>query len=746
MIAATAGFTGTVVNPAAAEAATFTGTVTNPSADAPATFTGTVSRAAIQALDARSTSTGVRVKLGGEWVPTEDLAAPLAWSESIDSHRRSVQLTLAGQRWSVLATLTTWTRTPVEVWTRQGQPPAPLEELEFRGWVRSGSRQTGAHGPVVEITCDDVAAWDRFELCHEVAPLSGLTRGEIATALAADAGLTQVEIPAGDRYDRPLFTDSARLFEYLAEFGEPEGWHWRLVPDPEGTGLILQAYVPELKQPPQPPDWVWHARDTDPGGVELQAPTDPPSRYVIRGLGPVYVDEHGIERELVRTQVIAPYAPKVAVSKQDGSGTITPLSPSFPSQTDRIVSVIEVETQRRAGLDIAQDTREWGYHNPSAPKYETRTGDGGGPVGTGYYFATAYIDQDGSYVAWKIERFVETGRRRLRWIYGADQEVTQQRAGEERWHRRRRSVRFTSSASPDVASSYVGDDDVSYQGFSVQGTSITSIETFGLDTEHITLFTYDSGSGAALSETLQTLGWREGGASIDPGSGHEVNYDGRGQQQREATRQQIARRHLVHVLTEDARVAGSVETEQAWDVPEQPDGPHDWGGFQSYLDQEIFRSIRRTHTTYHRRADGTVEVVTAPSDGVPTSRIIQGRLPLPRFLESPWTIFRSRPVEHVLDDPDLAELFGFAREVLHHDHVTSLDQARAMAVRRRRRATATAVTWRRAETRARPGDTVLLIDPAHGLAHRALLVGREVQRDPLRGSASAVYRLEVNLL
>jgi hypothetical protein len=741
VIAATARLRGTVVALAGA-AGTFSGVVVNPAAAAPATFSGTVSRARIEALDARSTSIGVRVKLAGEWIPREDLAAPLTWSEGIDTHRRSVRLTLAGERWGVLATLATWTLTPIEVWTQQGQPPAPLEELEFRGWVRSGTRQTGAHEPLVELTCDDVAPWDRFDLCHEVPPLSGLTRGQIAAALAADAGLNLVDTPGGAVYDRPLFTDSRPLFEVLHPLGEPEGWSWRLRPDPAGAVPTLEAYVARLKQPPQPPDWIWHESQADPGGVELEAPTDPPSRYVVRGLGPVYVDEQGIEREHIRTQVIAPYAPVIAVQFQQGGGTIDDLSPSFPPESERIVQVIEVETQRRGGQDVLQLTEEWAWYNPAAPKYRTGPGDAGGPVGAGYYFAAAYIDQDGAYVAWEAERFVQTGARALSWVHGDGQRVDQQRAKESRWHRRRRSVRTVASAVPNIAGSWVGDDDVSYQGFDLQGPGVTAIEIFGLDAEHITLFGYDAASGASTSETLQTISWREGRASIDGGS-HEINYDGRGQQQREATRQVTGRRHLVNILTEDARIVGTVEIESGWDSGSAPDGDHDWGDFTSFRDEETFHPLRATHTMYHRRADGTIEEVSIPTDGVPNTRIIQGRLPLPRFLESPWTVLRSQPLEHVLDDPDLAELFGFSREVLNLEHIVSIDEAREVARRRRRRATAVKVTWRRAETRARPGDTVFLVAPSHGLAVRALLTARDISRDPHRGAASATYHLEV---
>ncbi len=742
MIAATAGLRGTVAGGAAA--ATLFGAVANPEASAPATLHGTVSRAAIEAVDAVSTSVGVRVKIAGQWVPAHELAGPVAWNESADSHRRSVTLSLAGARWSIFRTLATWTLTPIEIWTVQGQPPAPLGELEFRGWIRSGSRQQGVGEPVVELECDDVAPYDGAELCYELAPFGGLTRGEIADVLAAGGGIAATDTPAGAVYDRPLFTDGRRMFEMLADLGAPEGWSWRMLPTTPGP--TLQAYVPQLKQPPQPPDWVWHASGADPGGIQYEAPRDPSTRWVVQGLGSVYADESGLERELIRTQVIAPYAPKIAVQRQETSGTITDLSPSFPPVSDRIVSVIEVENQRRAGVDVLQLTREWGFYNPAAAKYRTPgTIEGPGPVGIGYHYTLAFIDQDGAYTSWPIERFVQLGERRLKWFHGPDLRVDRQRAEEHRWHRRRRAVRSGLSATPDVIEAYIGDDDVSYQRFTAQAGDMRPIETFGLDLEHETVFTYDEETGASTAETLQTVQWYVLGASVDSAS-HFVNHDGRGQLHDSTNRQLVGTRTVSHLLTQDRRILGSVEIESGYDASPAPEGPHDWGSFTSFLDIEQFRPVSRRQIVYNRRADGTVEEVTFPSDGVPTSRIIAGRQPLPRFLESPWTTLRSRPIEHVLDDEALAELFGFRLETLSLDHLLSLEEAQALALRLRRRATAVRATWRRAETRARVGDTVLLIDPPHGVAHRALLVDRQVTRDPIRGSATATYSLEVYLL
>ncbi len=38
-----------------------------------------------------------------------------------------------------------------------------------------------------------------------------------------------------------------------------------------------------------------------------------------------------------------------------------------------------------------------------------------------------------------------------------------------------------------------------------------------------------------------------------------------------------------------------------------------------------------------------------------------GSLPLPRYKLSPWTTLRQEPIESILDDEKLKELFGFRR-------------------------------------------------------------------------------------
>jgi len=68
-----------------------------------------------------------------------------------------------------------------------------------------------------------------------------------------------------------------------------------------------------------------------------------------------------------------------------------------------------------------------------------------------------------------------------------------------------------------------------------------------------------------------------------------------------------------------------------------------------------------------------------------------------------------------------------------------------IAATARRRATALRVDVIRAETTARPGDTVHLVAPAAGLDHRALLITRERSRNALTGEATGRYGLEIYL-
>lgn len=713
-----------------------------------AVVTGTVSRVAAEAIGGRSVAIGARIKLDGAWVPEEALAGPVEISDSIDTHRKAARFTLAGREWSVFRTLATWTRVPVEIWFREGAPGADLpERLEFRGWLIPGSGQTAPQlDPVVSLQADDTSLYDDRPLCHEVEPYAGLTRGEIARELALDVGIDQTSIPAGAVYNRPLFTDDASLFGFLRDFGEPEGWRWRLDPDPAGDGHVLVAYAAEIKAPPQAPDHVWTLDDVD--SVEVTAPERPASRYVVRGMGAVIVDEVGERVSTQRVWIDGPQPPKVATHRQLADGTIEETGIP-PIAQEGLFPQIELLTENvtRNGLDVRQYVKETGWYNPAAARLVTTTlsgsGVGGGPV-DGYYFAAANISEDGSYVALTRDRWLTLGERWTEHEYDATGKLLETIVEEARWHRRSRAVRDNgdTGTAPTVALTGIGDDDQSWR---LQGLTLgkSPIETYGKARRLVTEYLYSQVSGAVLQELSQEHGWHSPRATVDPAQPYHILYGGHAQRDLEAVWEAVAERGVNNVLTwPDARILGTTEWANGWTARRVPEGTYDWGDGRSFLPVEAFTQIERKHTQYWGRPDGSVEEITLSSSGPPSTRIL-ARAPLPRFRLSPWTVFRQQPVELTFDDEVLEELFGFRREVLAMDHVLDLDEARRVMLRRRRDATSRIVTVRRFEALARPGDTVLLLDPVHGIAHRGLLADRQRSRDLARPDAPAVYTLRV---
>jgi hypothetical protein len=103
------------------------------------------------------------------------------------------------------------------------------------------------------------------------------------------------------------------------------------------------------------------------------------------------------------------------------------------------------------------------------------------------------------------------------------------------------------------------------------------------------------------------------------------------------------------------------------------------------------------------------------------------------------------PLELIIDDPTVEAWFGVSSEALDNPYIQSLPEAERVLLARRRRALAKTLTITRAETRVRPGATVLVRWP-HLIAERYLVVSDEVRRDLLTGAADATYTLEHPLL
>ncbi|HYQ82871.1 MAG TPA: hypothetical protein VEP28_02440, partial [Rubrobacter sp.] len=331
-----------------------------------------------------------------------------------------------------------------------------------RGWLRAFGHILTCEPhegpePTLRIRCGDPSRlYDRVELCAEIPADAGLTRGEICAALLANLNLT-TETPPGAVYTKPVITDSQRAWDFLKAFGEPESWSWRFI-----DWTTVQATPVALRQAPEAPDDTWTLRDVL--SIESTPPADVPSQWVIRGTE-VRTEPEDIQITTTTSEVLDFYAVKKAVAQQRTDGTQEPLSPQIFEQF-QVISRIETETHHQAGRLVTKITREWGWYNPRAAKLRTLfANEIPGPVGGGYYWAQAFLDEEGRYRAWPQEQFVQKGERRETPTYAADGTETGRRIETDRWYTRPMATRSVGSSVPNVIGAGVGDDDLSWFPF-----------------------------------------------------------------------------------------------------------------------------------------------------------------------------------------------------------------------------------------------------------------------------------------
>ncbi len=685
----------------------------------------TVSRAALERYTGASLVLGLRIVLGGVDV-TNDLSGSLTWRESLDDPVREARFTLLGRPYSPTVTTTTWTRTPVQIYTLQGPPGDVTEVLELDGLVDTCTANTQGN---VQITAGDYGlAYAQGEVCYELEPLRGLSRGAIARNAAASAGVLLTNIPAGATYDKPVQADGEGLFAFLQPFGEPEGWHWRTLND-----HTLQAYTARLRHPPEAPDHVWQLCDLY-DHVEITPPEGVASRWVVRGQGAVRVSEAGEVTEIRETEVIAPYAIKRAQARQESTGSIVQ-TPTTETVTDEVISRVIDQVTKRAGKLIRQVTRQLGWYNPAHAKLTTSS------IGTqspeGYYYLTSRIDSEDRYVVWSAQRFLEIGRREETWQYDADGNLIERRIKTYSYHRRRAGVRTASSPTINVIGTLVGDDDLSYKD---RGAG--AIETYGLSEEQITRYQYDSVNGDARVEDQEVYTYHSPQVAVDPTfTGHYVLSDGTGQADIVANWSSTTQQIRTNITDSSGRLLGVSDVRLGYQVTEIAAGLYDYGTFRANRKQARFAVLSHSNQAYRVESDDLyVEIEYIPGHPAKETRR-QGRPPLPRYLTSPWVELTQQPVEAIHSDSVLESYFGFRRQVLQHDHVQSVSEAQAILDQLVDRALSHRFRVRRPDHPARPGDTIRLIDIDRGVDHRALVIDVQRERSLSPPLGVATYQL-----
>lgn len=705
----------------------------DPGGAAVATLEGTLSAAVVDSWSNTTIISGVRVKLDGQWLEDHEIIGAVDWRESIDSHRKSARLMLAGRSLAVTQTLRTWTRKPAELWTYQGPPGNVRETLELRGHVVPGSTQAGGADPLISIEIDATGAYDE-PLCVEIAPDAGLTRGAIARALAASAGLESTRIPDGEAYDRPVVAADRDLWRTLKELGEPLGWAWRIVP--EGEGVALEAYVPRLKTAPEQPDAVWTPADWD--SIAIKAPDRPLSRVIVRGLVAVTIDEAGIETEVRKVTVTETFVLDRAVEEQLATGEIVPIGDPATETTAVRLEVITT-VKRQAGKELEVITRERTWHNPKGAVLRTpKAGEPDGPV-DGYYFCRSYIDPAGEYVRWRSPRFGDTSERRVTNAYHpSNGQLTSTTTDVYGWYAQSAGVKQTLTLAWVVDVS-VGTGDESYLTTWSSGDR-RSYEKYGLAERHVATPTYGD-QGAIVTELQRSFGFVSPRAAIDVAD-HYLLYSGAGQADAFAPFQ------LEHEITRREEISAGLvlsrsESQRGFFIQTKRDGTFDYGGGErSHRIQAVFRTFRTKSEVFTYRTDGGVDALILEPGAAPrVDRVTTP--PAPRYRLSPWTVLRQHSAEAVFDDPAIAELFGTLIQVVKSDTMTSVSQALERATRIAERSRSLRVTVSRLLTWIRPGDTVLLLDPDHGLAARGLVVDLAVRHEVTTGARNGTYDLEV---
>jgi hypothetical protein len=722
------------------DGATFTTTV-----DAPGwsdwSFVSTVGVARVQQYEGAGEATvyvGCRVKLNDAWVPDDDLVGPVEIDRALDNPMATAKFGLMGPAYAPAATSAVWARTPVEIWRYMGRAAAVAEECIFAGYVL-GCAVDEASPCVLRLDCGDrAAAAEAQELCVELDPLQGLTRGAIVREVLADVGVTEIVCPDGAVYDKGVQAIGERPWPWLAQFVEPEGW--RMAYRPGST--TLEVWRPQLVAADEPAHATWTPSLWE--RITVTPPDPSPSRWVIRGTSALSVDEIGITTTTTETVISRTYSPARATQQQDSAGAITSTGLSALPAVERVVTRIVDEVAKRGTRLMHQFTTEWGWKNVAAAKYRTPNSEPDGPVGAGYYYVPALIDDQGRYVCWRQEKFVVVGQRFQQPTYDSDGDIVTFETRVLGWYRRLRAVKTASSSSLDVALTYVGDDDQSYAEVSAWSSAWgRAIEGFGLLERSLVGYDYAANEGPVVREVQDSYAYRPIGATTDSTAGDYVRFDGEGQTELTVSWRRWQRRTVDHLLSADYLERGVIETTEEYDHPRKADGEYAWGDHFSSWTEERFVVTDRRNTAYNLLGEDTFEEVVTDSEGTRPPRKIFGKLPLPRFRLSPWTSLVQAPIEQiVLDDVALA-LWGPSRETLDHPHI--LDNAEAVAVVNRRRERRLRHHYE-VELPIQPvdlGDTVELRAPSVRVTHRCLVWGVRERYDG--ADASASYTLEAPL-
>ncbi len=678
---------------------------------------------------------GWRARLHGQWIDPARLGSVLTLEDDLDSHLRQGGLELQGPEWSPLRTLTSWTRTtPWEIFFYTGAPGLELEEKQLHGFpMPTQSYRATEFDLAGQLSLGDSSLLvDEAELCLEVPPLSGFTRGEIIRAAASAVGIPRVDVPDGAIYQGPISVSGRRFYDWLKEFSLPEGWHWRTRPEDD----TLEAYTADLKEAPLAPDAVWTSEALE--SLEISTPRNPANQLVVRGFRTVQGSGETTV-EVQRTEVRSLYAPEVAAFRQHTDGTTTATGFDSGPEVLRPTSVVEVETTKQGNRLTRQVTRQWGFHNPAAGALRTPgSSEADGPQ-DGYYPTAVYLTANGEPVAYQREQFVQTGESIVVPSYDDAGSQTGQLEYLYRWHVIPHGVKDQNGLWEPVV--LVGGDGGSYVK---ADTATQRVEFYGLAQQIQRQMTYGP-SGAVLSELTRQSAYVSIEAAIGSDGAWEL-ANGKAQLGKQANFGLASEQQVINTLSSSGNLAGSLRTLKGYRALRRASGPFDYGDSQSSESKAKFRLVETESTSYTVLGDSTFEQVTTGADGIPKRDLKQGQPPLPRYQSSVWTQLQRQPVEWVLDCPALAALFGDRSEVLSTDYIQSLEEAEAVARRLHRRGAAHTLTLTRAATPVEVGQTVELSHQIANLARRGLVVARSQRRDAETGEATATYRLEVEAL
>lgn len=304
-------------------------------------------------------------------IPRSELGSTLRISRSLDGFSDQLSFQLAGRKYSPWLSALIRGQQRVRVTGILGRPGQIQTRPIFDGVVMVG--KFVGDPPFAHVTAlDGFGKHAEKQVNYNLAPGSRRTRLsvylEILNSFGIAAGETNLGPDDGGILLKPVSVSGVRLGDFLRDFLRPTGAVFRW----NAEAQKLHAWKP---RPAPVPHRTLAAVDmgTD---FEIQTPaTNNANNVSATGILFAYTGPSGERTERTENVSRAVYAPLVAAKRQNkADGSLTTLSLSSVSE-EREVSKLIKWTNYRGGNVVSEITQEWGWYAPmAAPKKQLSSG------------------------------------------------------------------------------------------------------------------------------------------------------------------------------------------------------------------------------------------------------------------------------------------------------------------------------------------------------------------------------------